>query len=461
MKTKQEIIQEVLDQMTGDALKDIETIVNVLEENQDHPEIEAIGFELLSKITDRIPDKAKSEMARMLEENHKACENQLADVEELIDDHLYEEALEKIENLFRCFEMLKMFNEDNIFRFYTFEDGLQESVYRVIHGIQTPTGNAPENYGKAYHLYGKALLGLNRTQEAKEKFNCAMRWNPMQIASYIGYAQALKVEQDLDGAKEFVCKAFRYAFKKEDIGNIYCFLSGLYLDLEEYEVAYYSAFFAGFFARKSKANKYINRVKDACPYELKAPEPERVTTVFEQYKIEKAPGEEMLQVLFSIANYCEKHNRLKESLFVWNTIYELIEDEASVKKIDALEDAILEKFESLIQEYAKDPCERKFNRILFEMHNLKVYAALKKDSKDEYAIATRDGQPYFVLFTKKEIDPALLKEYSPVKVSIEQVIQWAYRSQEEVNGIIFNPEADGFTFEVDELKRLIGNTLLN
>lgn len=453
-------MQEVLEQMTGDPIKDIETIAQILEENQDHPDIEAIGFELLSRITDRIPDKAKDEMARLLEENHKACENRLADIEDLLEDNLYEEALEKVENLFKCFDMLKMFNEDNIFRFYTFEDGLQESVYRVIHSIQTPTGNAPENYAKAYALYGKTLLGLNRLKEAKEKFEQAIYWNPMNISSYIAYAQAMKLEGNLSEAKEYVCKAFRYAYKKEDIGAIYCFLSGLFLEQEEYEVSYYCAFFSGFYIRKSKANKYINRVKEACPYSLKEPEPERVTTVFEEYQITKAPGEEMLQVLFSIANYCEKHNRLKESLFVWNSIYELIEDEASVKKITELEDTILEQFEDLMKDYQDHPCEHKFRRVLFELHNLKVYAALKNESKDEYAIATREDQPYFALFTRKEIDPALTSDYSPVKVSVEQVIQWAYRS-EEVNGIVFNPDQEGLALETDELKEFVGNTLLN
>lgn len=453
-------MQEVVDAMTGDPIKDIEIIADILEENQDHPDIESIGFELLARITDRIPKQAKKEMARIIEENHRAIEEQISQVEDLIEDEMYDQALEKIEKLFRTFELLQMFNEENIFHFYTFEDGLQESIYRVLHNIQTPTGNAPENYAKAYAVYGKVLLHLNRYDQAIEKYQQALRWNPMSISSYLALCEILKRQGKMDVLKEQLDLAFRYAYRKEDIGDIYCFLSSLYLEQEEYELAHNTAFFASFFVRKSKANKYMSRVKEACPYHLADIEPGTLTKLFEDNKISKAPSEEMLRVMFSIANYCESHNRLRECMFVWRAIHDLIEDQESSKRIDELENKLLEKFEEILNDYMEHPCERKFNRILLEMHGLNVWVAQRNDSKDEYAIATKEDQTYFAAFTRKEMDPTLTN-YKPVKVVVEQVVQWAYESQDEVVGIVFNPHEDGLTLETDELSDFVQKDLMN
>lgn len=239
-----EIIKELKSVMTGDLEKDTEFLDSIIEKfegsKEDKDTLYAIGL----LISEAVPFAEKEKLVQSFEKEVPRISEELDKIANIIGNGDYDIALSLAEKLIEEGEGYindGTFKENSKMVFFSFEESMQEVLYRSLHRKERREIYAvPFPYATIYFMYGSVLWNLEEFEEAQTAFEKARKWNPVSASITLQYAETLSINGNISGKKclKLFNEVFKYTFETKELAYVYRTLGKFFSENELWKEAY-------------------------------------------------------------------------------------------------------------------------------------------------------------------------------------------------------------------------------
>mgnify|MGYP003794328587 CR=1 FL=1 len=249
----------------------------------------------------------------------------------------YEKAKILIEELVNKVESSPSFENDTQSDHYTFNEAMEEILFRHIYKPEIEVRHASIPYSFIYLQYGSLLLELGKVKEAREALEKAIRWNPINVEIAFEYIETYKVTGDFEKFAELTRKAFKHAFRRKDIARCYRNMGYYFIEKELYKVAV-SCYLLSMNYDKDSRNVQgeLDFIEHKAGRKIEEPTREEIEEYSKQYKFPLGANEYVISIAYNYGKkYAEAGQEVPAKYFM-SIIYELTQDENIKKIIDSI-----------------------------------------------------------------------------------------------------------------------------
>ncbi len=207
---------------------------------EDKDTLYAIGL----LISEAIPFAEKEKLVQSFEKEVPRVSEELDRIANIIGNGDYDIALSLAEKLIKEGEGYindGTFKENSKMVFFSFEESMQEVLYRSLHRKERREIYAvPFPYATIYFMYGSVLWNLEEFEEAQTAFEKARKWNPVSASITLQYAETLSINGNISGKKclKLFNEVFKYTFEPKELAYVYRTLGKFFSENELWKEAY-------------------------------------------------------------------------------------------------------------------------------------------------------------------------------------------------------------------------------
>ena len=328
------IIEEIKKGLVGDPAKDIQYLQEQGVKYKDH----AQAGEIL---------KALSELSFSLlpEENRRKIKEDLF-IDDKRVDQVFAEANEKVKakDIDGALEILAKIeaHADKVFPtekncFFSFRNRLEEYMYSHFYKPEEKYGRTPFDFCQFLSAYGYLLIEKHQPQDAVAKLEKAIKYNPVNSEPRFELAEAYKLLHEPENLFECIKETVKIAISPYHISRCYANLGYYCIEIKDYDSAVAFYYESLMFAKNPAVQGELQHIRAITGKQIVPPTRDEVLAVFEKYGIKNGPDQDIVNIAFSLGNYCIEHNAPpQESLFYMQIAYDLSRSEKVLEIIDRL-----------------------------------------------------------------------------------------------------------------------------
>lgn len=322
--------------LTGDPAQDVRYLRGKAEEYRDHPLGKEIVRECARMMYDALPDEAKAKISDAAAEDGRAMRATLDGVQDSMRKGDFEGALDAIGALAGRVEAADAFRDDSVSEYRSFaepfEEMLYHDIYKPTHEVRTPS--IP--YGDIYFLYGNILVELKRLDEAREKLEKGLEWNPVSFALGIERAETFRMGGDMARFFDETVLLFRVAFRPHQVARLYRNLGYCFTERRLYDVATACYFVSMSFEKSPQAQRELLYIAQRNGGSLPSVEPADLEGFAKEHGFPTGPDTAVLGLAYSYGMHFIRTGRPAGARYCLTILYDLTGDETVRKVLDSI-----------------------------------------------------------------------------------------------------------------------------
>lgn len=478
-----DILKSIYEGLSGDALSDLNYLKDLATMYKGHKYEVEITRELGRIFYEIVSREQTPEAFSFYEDLLLGVNDVLSEVEDLLEDQNFNEALNKMEDLVKRYEEIGGFFDDEVSEFRCFREPIEEIIYIGLNEVEKEVRGTPEDYAYMYKVYGNILFELENFKEAQQAYEKSLHLNPMDFEVRCEYIRSFNFLNDNESFLTKTKEAIDYAYKSDQLSYLFMNLGFYYWNEMKYDISTTCLYGALSFDKENEqAKEMLATVMEESGKQWPYPSSEMVKTLFDKYDIPKAPNRKLLQVLHA---YIQKYRYESCDLayYVCEYLYDLTKMD-SIKKImeeiqkndyvdisnvneENLKDGSIVK--SIIRRYMRVPNEDNLYDLLYTLEKCTVIVpTINEDLEYEDGmkadlLRSDDGRLHFPVFTSKEEMPfSYASKFSRTHVRFVDCIESAKRNH-DVASIVINPFSGAVELNFDQLRMIegINNNTMN
>ncbi len=328
------IIEEIKKGLCGDPKKDIPYIQEQGNKYKDHKDAPQILKELSELSFSLLPEENKKQVQETLFIGDKRVDQVFAQSNECVKNKDIDGAIELLkkieENADKNFPLSR-----NVF--FSFRNRLEEHMYVHLYKPENKYGRTPFDYSHFFSAYGYLLIEKHQPQEAVTKLEKAIKYNPINAEPKFELAEAYKLMHEPEKLLETIKETIKVAITPYYISRCYANLGYYCIEVKDYDSAVAFYYESLIYAKNPAVQGELQHIRSITGKQITPPTREEVLAVFEKYGIKNGPDQELVNLAFSLGNYCIEHNAPpQESLFYMQITYDLSRSEKVLEIVDRL-----------------------------------------------------------------------------------------------------------------------------
>lgn len=326
----EDIINEIKANLGGNKDLDRRYLSSQVEKYKDHPYNKEILKEISRMMWDCLSDEEKLEYIEITN-NENPIMDILNDVSYDIEKGEYKLALNKLDKFMESFQPI--FEDDKVSEYHFFTNPLEEILFYTYIGAEKEVKLIPDNQPllDLYYIYGFLLLETQKFDKAEEYLKKAIRINPVSSRIILELCEIYKLHTyNYNKYYMYASDALKYAYYPSDIGRCYRTLGYYYVEENQMKTALALFTYSMEFDLSPMAYSEITHIKSKNNIEMTL---EESIDIIESKNIQLGPNPFILETLERLANEYEENMLLNQSIYFYELLYALNNDEKIPKRI--------------------------------------------------------------------------------------------------------------------------------
>ena len=328
---KEEIINEIKSNLGENKDLNKKYLSSQMDVYKNHPNNKEILKEISNMMWDCLNEFEKEEYKQIIE-NKTQLMDILNEVSYEIENGKSKVALEKLDKFID--EYKSPFENDDDTEYHFFTNTLEELIFMRYIGSKNEIKYIPTNQPvlDLYYIYGFLLLEDNQFEKSEEYLKKAIKINPVSSRVILELSEIYKIHTyTYNKYYMFVSDALKYAYYPQDIARCYRQLGFYYIEENQMEIALALFIYSMEYELSPQAYSEINYIQSKNS-ELKLNLDECIN-IIKNKNIQLGVNPFVLDTLYELADEYEKNRLYSQSLYYYEIIYDLTNDENILEKI--------------------------------------------------------------------------------------------------------------------------------
>ena len=329
----EEIINEIKANLGENKDLNRKFLSSQIEKYKDHPYNKEILKEISRLMWDCLSEEEKIEFIE-ISQNENPIMDILNDVSYDIEQGDYKLALEKLDKFMENF--LPPFEDDKVSEYHFFTNPLEEILFNTYIGAEKEVRLIPDNQPllDLYYIYGFLLLETQQFDKAEEYLKRAIKINPVSSRIILELSEIYKIHTyTYNKYYIYTTNALQYAYCPQDIARCYRNLGTYYIQENQMKTALALFTYSMEFDLSPLAYSEITYIKSKNDIELTL---EESIEIIKNKNIQIGANPLILDTLESLAQEYEENMLLNQSVYFYELLYNLKNDEKIFDKINDL-----------------------------------------------------------------------------------------------------------------------------
>ena len=327
----EEIINEIKSNLGENKDLNKKYLSSQMDVYKNHPNNKEILNEISSMMWDCLSEFEKEEYNQIIENKTQVIDI-LNEVSYEIENGKSKVALEKLDKFID--EYNSPFENDDDTEYHFFTNTLEELIFMRYIGSKNEIKYIPTNQPvlDLYYIYGFLLLEDNQFEKSEEYLKKAIKINPVSSRVILELSEIYKIHTyTYNKYYMFVSDALKYAYYPQDIARCYRQLGFYYIEENQMEIALALFIYSMEYELSPQAYSEINYIQSKNS-ELKLNLDECIN-IIKNKNIQLGVNPFVLDTLYELADEYEKNRLYSQSLYYYEIIYDLTNDENILEKI--------------------------------------------------------------------------------------------------------------------------------
>lgn len=329
----EEIINEIKANLGENKDLNRKFLSSQIEKYKDHPYNKEILKEISRLMWDCLSEEEKIEFIE-ISQNENPIMDILNDVSYDIEQGEYKRALDKLDKFIETFR--PPFEDDKVSEYHFFTNPLEEILFNTYVGAEKEVRLIPDNQPllDLYYIYGFLLLETQQFDKAEEYLKKAIRINPISSRIILELSEIYKIHTyTYNKYYIYTTNALQYAYYPQDIARCYRNLGTYYIQENQMKTALALFTYSMEFDLSPLAYSEITYIKSKNNIELTL---EESMELIKNKNIQIGANPLILDTLESLAQEYEENMLLNQSVYFYELLYNLKNDEKILDKINDL-----------------------------------------------------------------------------------------------------------------------------
>lgn len=313
--------------LTGKPSRDIPYLQDVMEKYKEHKYSEEILDACASLIFEFLPEDKQRKFEEVCSKRGFGIEEGLEKVKATLFLGQMEEAKVLLEGLINKIEDSDCYEERENIEYYSFNEPMEVAIYKNIYKPKKQVEDVGENFAKVYFIYADILANTGKKEAARKLYKKALFWNPVDAELILAYAETYRTNCDLKDLYEITKKAFKVAYKQEQLAKCYTNFGDYFQSEELWETAkgcYVLALQAYNNKAASKGVKKIDRITNDC---VKEPNLSRLRADYKRYGLPLGANEDVIKIAFRYGKQFMEEKEFGLARYFLKIAYDLTKNE--------------------------------------------------------------------------------------------------------------------------------------
>lgn len=195
------------------------------------------------------------------------------------------------------------------------------------------------NISAFYRLYGFSLMKLERYEKAEEAYNQAIKWNPVDLDSFVQMAELYKMMKKLEDVKNVTMKFYNYCCTRQTMARFYRNMGYYYLEKNELEIAAALYQYSNIFCYTDSADRELRFIERALDKGLPEYDIPVLQNILKENSIPMGPNPDTIGITFRVGQLEMDRENFEGAKDCFMMVYDLTQDaetKAYLEKIDEL-----------------------------------------------------------------------------------------------------------------------------
>ena len=327
----EEIINEIKSNLGENKDLNKKYLSSQMDVYKNHPNNKEILNEISSMMWDCLSEFEKEEYNQIIE-NKTQLMDILNEVAYEIENGKSKVALEKLDKFINKYQ--SPFENDDDTEYHFFTNTLEELIFMRYIGSKNEIKYIPTNQPvlDLYYIYGFLLLEDKQFEKSEKYLKKAIKINPVSSRVILELSEIYKIHTyTYNKYYMFVSDALKYAYYPQDIARCYRQLGFYYIEENQMEIALALFIYSMEYELSPQAYSEINYIQSKNS-ELKLNLDECIN-IIKNKNIQLGVNPFVLDTLYELADEYEKNRLYSQSLYYYEIIYDLTNDENILEKI--------------------------------------------------------------------------------------------------------------------------------
>jgi len=327
----EEIINEIKSNLGENKDLNKKYLSSQMDVYKNHPNNKEILNEISSMMWDCLSEFEKEEYNQIIE-NKTQLMDILNEVAYEIENGKSKVALEKLDKFINKYQ--SPFENDDDAEYHFFTNTLEELIFMRYIGSKNEIKYIPTNQPvlDLYYIYGFLLLEDKQFEKSEKYLKKAIKINPVSSRVILELSEIYKIHTyTYNKYYMFVSDALKYAYYPRDIARCYRQLGFYYIEENQMEIALALFIYSMEYELSPQAYSEINYIQSKNS-ELKLNLDECIN-IIKNKNIQLGVNPFVLDTLYELADEYEKNRLYSQSLYYYEIIYDLTNDENILEKI--------------------------------------------------------------------------------------------------------------------------------
>lgn len=337
-----DIIEEIKKGLTGDIQQDANYLHEQALKYRNHKDSVEI-LHILSDMTfDLLPDEKKDLLQKSMFIGKKRIDQAYNKANSLFKERKPDEAAEILDQIEKHADTY--FSDANGSEIYSFRNRFDEYLFVEFYKPEKQYNLAPFDFCAYLTFYGYILVEMKKPEEALKKLEKAIKYNPVNVGPRFEMAECYKLLRQPEKLFECTKETLKIASTPEDIARCYCNLGYYGIDVKDYDSAVCFYYNSALYKANDNITGELQHISMLTKKPVTPPSKEDILRAFEKYDLHHGPNQTVINMAYSLGEYCVEHNsRPEEAMFYYTIAYNLTMNKDIKKKIDKLSEKIEKK----------------------------------------------------------------------------------------------------------------------
>ena len=327
----EEIINEIKSNLGENKDLNKKYLSSQMDVYKNHPNNKEILKEISNMMWDCLSEFEKEEYEQLIE-NKTQIIDLLNEVSYEIENGKSKAALKKLDKFID--EYKSPFENDDDTEYHFFTNTLEELIFMRYIGSKNEIKYIPTNQPvlDLYYIYGFLLLEDKQFEKSEKYLKKAIKINPVSSRVILELSEIYKIHTyTYNKYYMFVSDALKYAYYPQDIARCYRQLGFYYIEENQMEIALALFIYSMEYELSPQAYSEIHYIQSKNS-ELKLNLDECIN-IIKNKNIQLGVNPFVLDTLYELADEYEKNRLYSQSLYYYEIIYDLTNDENILEKI--------------------------------------------------------------------------------------------------------------------------------
>ncbi|MFC2173233.1 tetratricopeptide repeat protein [Acidobacteriota bacterium] len=332
--TIKKIIDEIASRLTGDAEKDMQTLMEEAERYKDDVQALEISRAIGRMLYKILPEDAKAEYQGIMDKLNLSRVTVLDEVKLKIKEGKLGEAEKIIKGLIPDDEI---YREDKASLYFAFSEPIQEIFYRQKFEPSKEVRWAEGINTEVFVTYAYLLFEREDYDGAMDMLDRGLARNPLDTRLLFEKSEIYKLREDWDAFVDTIDLCREYAYRAHDVARVYRGLGYMFIEQEDWDTAICCYLLSLSYGHHPMAQSQLFCIQQKIQKKIDADHYyEHLEEILKRKNIAIGPPDENVAIPYAYGESAEEEEDYELACYFYSIVYDLTGDKEIGQKLETL-----------------------------------------------------------------------------------------------------------------------------